>query len=406
MQTVTTKPPARPAQAPRSGTVSSAAPKPRARKGPIFWVIGGLILVAVLFVGLKALQFVTMIKAGKSMVPPPTTVTSAKVQKGQWAPTLRAVGSISPVQGATISAELPGVVSEIDFKSGGHVDKGAPLLKLDASAEIAQLHSAQADAELAKSQLDRARSLSKGNVISKSELDTAQSKYDAMKASVDNMQAVIDKKEIRAPFSGVAGIRYVNPGQMVAVGDKLVTLQTLDQVFVDFSLPQEDLAKVNVGLPVVVTTDAIAGREFKGTLSAMNPAIDEATRSVRLQASLDNKDHALRAGMFAKVEVVLPEKNSTLYIPATGIAYAPYGDSVYVIEKKKNEQTKKDELVLRQQFIRLGESRGDFVAVTEGLKVGEEIVSTGAFKLRNGMSVVVDNKLAPKPKLEPTPGDT
>ncbi|MGH8164607.1 MAG: efflux RND transporter periplasmic adaptor subunit, partial [Rhodanobacteraceae bacterium] len=372
------------------------------RKGPIFWVVGGLILIALLFLGLKALQFMTMKKAFMAMTPPPTTVTSAKVQEGQWQPTLRAVGSVSPVQGATISAELPGVVSEIDFKSGGHVNKGDPLLKLDAGAEIAQLHSAQADAELAKSELDRARSLSKGSVISKSELDTAQAKYDAMKASVDNMQAVIDKKEIRAPFSGVAGIRYVNPGQMVAVGDKLVTLQTLDQVFVDFSLPQKDLAQVKAGLPVNVTTDAIPGREFKGTLSAINPSVDQATRSVQMQASLENKDHALRAGMFARVEVVLPEKNSTLYIPATGVAYAPYGDSVYVIEKKKNEQTKKDELVLRQQFIRLGESRGDFVAVTEGLKAGQEIVSTGAFKLRNGLSVVVDNKLAPKPQLEPT----
>lgn len=400
MQTVATRTPT------RSEKSATSAPPRRRRFGPVLWVIGGLVGLFVLFVGLKALQFVTMKSAFSKMVPPPTTVTSAIVRQGEWQPTLRAVGSVSPVQGATISAELAGVVSEIDFQSGAAVKKGDLLLKLDSAAEIAQLRSAQADAALAKSELDRAASLSKGNVISKSEYDTDKAKYDAAQASVDNMQAVINKKEIRAPFSGIAGIRYVNPGQMVAVGDKLVSLQTLDKVFVDFSLPQKDLPNVAVGLPVQVMTDAIPGHDFTGTLSAINPSVDSATRSVQLQATFDNKDHLLRSGMFAKVEVLLPAKKQTLYVPATGISYAPYGDSVYVIEKKHDPKTKKDELVLRQQFIRLGDSRGDFVAVTEGLKKGEEIVSTGAFKLRNGLNVVVDNKLAPKPELAPTPGDT
>jgi membrane fusion protein (multidrug efflux system) len=386
-------------------TTTSARPR-RSQKGPIFWVILGLVGIFLLFAGIKALQIVTMIKAGKAMVPPPTTVTSAIVKQADWRPTVTAVGSVSPVQGATISAELAGRVSEIDFESGANVEKGQPLLKLDVAAEEAQLRSAKADLELAKSDLNRAQNLSKGNVISKSELDTAKAKYDAAEAAVDNMQATIDKKAISAPFAGVAGIRYVNPGQMVAVGDKLVSLQTLDNVFVDFSLPQNDLAKVAVGLEVNVTTDAVPGREFKGTLSAINSSIDSATRSVQVQATLENKDHTLRPGMFAKVEVLLPQKVSTLFIPATAVSYAPFGDSVYVIEKKQNKETKKDELVLRQQFIRLGESRGDFVAVTEGLKKGQEVVGTGAFKLRNGMNVVVDNKLAPKPQLAPTPGNT
>ncbi|MBA3833875.1 MAG: efflux RND transporter periplasmic adaptor subunit [Chthoniobacterales bacterium] len=400
MQTVTAKTSER-------ATRSSVSPAPRrSQKGPIFWVILGLVLIFLAFAGLKALQIITMITAGKAMVPPPTTVTSATVKQADWQPTISAIGSISPVQGATISAELAGRVSEIDFESGAKVKQGEPLLKLDTAAEVAQLRSAQADAELMKSELDRSSNLAKGNVISKSEFDTARSKYDAAKAAVDNMQATINKKEIRAPFAGVAGIRYVNPGQMVAVGDKLVSLQTLDQVFVDFSLPQNDLPKVSVGLEVKVTTDALPGREFKGSLSAINPAIDAATRSVQVQASLENKDHALRPGMFAKVEVLLPQKISTLYIPATAVAYAPFGDSIYVIEKKQDKETKKEGLVLRQQFIRLGETRGDFVAVTEGLKKGQEIVSTGAFKLRNGMGVVVDNKLAPKPQLAPTPDNT
>lgn len=400
MQTATTRNPSRLAS-------SSASRVPRrSQKGPIFWVIIGLVVIFLAFAGLKALQIVTMIHAGKAMVPPPTTVTSTVVKQADWQPTVAAIGSISPVQGATISAELAGRVSEIDFESGAQVKKGEPLLKLDASSELAQLRSAQADGALAKSDLDRARDLAQRKVISKAELDTAEAKYAAAQAAIENMQAIIDKKQIRAPFAGVAGIRYVNPGQMVAVGDKLVSLQTLDQVFVDFSLPQNDLSKVSVGLAVNVTTDAIPGRQFKGALSAINPSVDSATRSVQVQASLENKDHALRPGMFAKVEVLLPDKVSTLYIPATAVAYAPYGDSVYLIEKKQDKEKKKEGLVLRQQFIRLGESRGDFVAVTEGLKKGQEVVSTGAFKLRNGTDVVVDNKLAPKPQLAPTPGDT
>jgi membrane fusion protein (multidrug efflux system) len=373
---------------------------------PIVWVVLGLIGLALLFGGIKVLQIFAMVSAGAKMVPPPTTVTSAIVKQADWQPILSAIGSISPVQGATISAEIPGTVAEIGFESGKPVKKGDLLLKLDASSEIAQFRSAQADAELAKADYDRARDLADRKVISRAELDAAESKYAQKKAMVDNMQAIIDKKEIHAPFDGVAGIRSVNPGQMVAAGDPLVSLQTLDHVFVDFSLPQNDLWKISTGLPVRLTTDAVPGREFSGVLSAINPAVDQATRNVKLQATLGNRDHALRAGMFAKVQVLLPEKNSVLYIPATAVAYAPYGDSTYVIEKKHDEKTKQDELVLRQQFVRLGETRGDFVAVREGLKAGQEVVGTGAFKLRNGMNVVIDNKLAPKAQLSPNPEDT
>ena len=401
MQTVTTKLPARPL----TGSASTA-PKKRRLKGPIFWVVLGLIGLFLLFGGIKALQIFAMVSAGAKMVPPPTTVTSAVVKQTDWQPILSAIGSISPVQGATISAEIPGMVAEIGFESGKPVKKGDLLLKLDASSEIAQLRSAEADAELAKSDYDRARDLADRTVISKAELDAAESKYAQKKAMVDNMQAVIAKKEIHAPFDGFAGIRSVNPGQMVAAGDPLVSLQTLEHVFVDFSLPQNALGKISDDLPVRVTTDAVPGREFSGALSAINPAIDQATRNVKLQATLDNGDHALRAGMFAKVRLLLPEKNSVLYIPATSVAYAPYGDSVYVIEKKHDEKTKQDELVLRQQFVRLGEARGDFVAVKEGLKAGQEVVGTGAFKLRNGMNVVIDNKLAPKAQFSPNPDDT
>jgi membrane fusion protein (multidrug efflux system) len=301
---------------------------------------------------------------------------------------------------------LAGTVNDIEFQSGTRVKKGDVLMKLDPGAEEAQLRAAQADLELAKSDFDRAKDLAQRKVISKAELDGAQAKYLQKKAAVDNMQSIIDKKVVRAPFDGVAGIRAVNLGQMVKEGEPLVSLQTLDDVFVDFSLPQQQLSDVEVGLPVKITTDAIPGRVFDGKLSAVNSAIDPGTRSVSLQATLDNSDHALRAGMFARVSVLLPQKNATLYIPATAVAYAPYGDSVFVIEKQRNEKTKEEQLVLRQQFIRTGETRGDFIAITKGLKEGEEVVSTGVFKLRNGLNVVIDNKLAPENQFNPKPDNS
>ena len=372
----------------------------------VWKVILGLFAVLLLLGGIKAWQIMTLVSAGKKMVPPPMTVTSAEVKLGDWQPMLSAVGSVSPVQGAMISAELAGTVAEIDFDSGKLVKKGDVLLQLDASAEEAQMRSAEADAELAKKDFERAQDLAARKVISPAELDAAQSKYSQKKASVENMQSVIDKKKIRAPFDGIAGIRAVNPGQMVKVGDALVSLQAMDRVYVDFSLPQQQLADVKQDLPVKVTTDAIPNREFEGKLTAINSAIDPATSNISLQATLENSDHALRAGMFARVKVLLPQQNQTLFIPSTAVSYAPYGNSIFVIEKKTDDKTQKEALVLRQAFIRTGETRGDFVAVTDGAKVGEQVVSTGVFKLRNGMNVVIDNKLAPKAELSPKPTDS
>ncbi len=363
-----------------------------------------MLSVLLLLADIKLMQFRKMTASHPTM--PPTTVTSAEVKKADWQPMLTAVGSISPVQGAMISAELAGTVAEINFQSGSLVKKGDVLLKLDASAEEAQMRSAYADADLAKNDLDRARDLVTRKVISAAEFDAAQAKYTQKKAAVENMQSAIDKKQIHAPFDGTAGIRAVNPGQMVKVGDPLVSLQALGQVFVDFSLPQQQLADVKADLPVKVTTDAIPGREFEGKLTAVNSSIDPVTRNVTLQATLENQDNALRSGMFARVKVLLPQKKQTLFIPATAVSYAPYGNSVFVIEKKSDETTKQENLTLRQQFIRTGETRGDFVSITEGLKVDEQVVSTGVFKLRNGMIVVVDNKLAPKAELSPKPADS
>ncbi len=382
----------------------SNEPKIRSNRRALVIAIGGLLALVLLLVGIKGLQIFKMVKTPHVM--PVTTVTSATVKDEDWAPMLSSVGSVSAVQGAVVSAELGGVVSEIDFENGGVAKKGDVLMKLDASAEEAQLHSAEADLELARSDFERSRDLAAKKVISKAELDAAEAKYKQKAASADQMRSMIVKKEVHAPFDGQLGIRQVNVGQMINAGQQVVPLTSLDPVYVDFALPQQDFAQLSQGLPIGVRSDAVPGREFKGKLTAINSMVDPATRNVTVQGTLENPDHLLRPGMFAKVEVVLPQKHRTLVIPGSAVSYAPFGDSVFLIEKKKDDKTGKESQVIRQQFVRIGESRGDFVTVTSGLKAGEQVVSAGVFKLRNGMAVTINNDLAPKPQLNPTPADT
>src|SRR5216117_3011403 len=366
--------------------------------------VGGLIALVVIIVGIKALQIRKMMST--PMVMPPTTVSSATVKEEDWAPTLSAVGSISAVQGAVVSSELGGVVSQIAFENGGTAKKGDLLLQLDASAEEALLRSAEAEAELARQDLGRTRGLASQKVLSKAELDAAESKFNRLNAVVDQMRSNIRKKTIIAPFDGQLGIRQVNVGQMINAGQQVVSLQSLDPVFVDFALPQQHLQNLSAGLEARARTDGLSGREFVGKLTAINSTVDTATRNVMVQATLENPDHALRPGMFIKIEIVLPEKHKALVIPGSAISYAPYGDSVFVIDKQKDEKTGKESQVLRQQFVRVGEARGDFVSITTGLKAGETVVGTGVFKLRNGMAVAINNDLAPKPQINPTPIDS
>jgi len=340
------------------------------------------------------------------MVMPPTTVSSAVVKEEDWAPTLSAIGSVSAVQGAVVSAELGGVVAEINFQSGGVAKKGDVLMRLDSSAEEAQLHTAEAELELAKANLDRERDLAVRKVVSKQELDTAQSTFGQKQGAVDNMRAFITKKQIRAPFDGMLGIRQVNVGQMINSGQQVVQLTALDRVYVDFALPQQNLPQLAAGYEARVHADSLPGREFKGKVTAINSMVDNVTRNISLQATFDNPDHELHPGMFVKVEVILPNKSKTLVIPGSAVSYAPYGNSVFVIDNKKDPKTGKESQSLRQAFVRIGEARGDFVAVREGLKAGDVVVSTGVFKLRNGMPVVINNDLAPKPQLNPRPIDS
>jgi membrane fusion protein (multidrug efflux system) len=376
--------------------------KPR-RKGIVI-AIALLVTICVFAFGIKALQIGKMMSTPQTM--PPTTVSSVSVKEEDWAPRLTAVGSVSAVQGAVVSAELAGVVSEINFENGGEAKKGEVLMKLDASQEEALLRSAEAEAQLAQTDLERSRDLAMKKVVSSAELDSAQSKFRRLNAVVDQVRSSIAKKTLIAPFDGQLGIRQVNVGQMINAGQQVVPLTSLDPVFADFALPQQYLGQLTPGLEVHVTTDAIPGRVFNGKLTAINSMVDSSTRNITLQATLDNSDHALRPGMFAKAEVMLPEKHKTLVVPGSAISYAPFGDSVFVIEKKKDEKTGKESQVIRQQFVRVGEGRGDLVAITQGLKAGETIVSTGVFKLRNGMTVTINNDLAPNPQVNPHPIDS
>jgi membrane fusion protein, multidrug efflux system len=378
--------------------------RPRRRWRAVVIAIGLLATILVSVFGIKALQIRKMMST--PMVVPPTTVSSATVKEEDWAPALSAVGSISAVQGAVVSSELGGVVSQIAFENGGTAKKGDLLVQLDASAEEAQLKSAEADLELARSDLERSRELAGRKVISKAEIDAAESKFKQKQGVVEQMRSMIAKKTVRAPFDGQLGIRQVNVGQMINVGQQVVPLTSLDPVFADFALPQQYLGQITPGLDVHVTTDALPGRVFNGKLTAINSMVDSSTRNITLQATLENPDHALRPGMFAKAVVTLPQKHKALVIPGSAISYAPFGDSVFVIEKKKDDKTGKESQVIRQQFVRVGEARGDLVAITQGLKAGETIVSTGVFKLRNGMAVTINNDLAPNPQENPNPVDS
>jgi membrane fusion protein (multidrug efflux system) len=387
---------------PVSNRPMQSAPK-RRRKGIVI-AIALLVTICVFAFGIKALQIGKMMSTPHTM--PPTPVSSVSVTEEDWAPRLTAVGSVSAVQGAVVSAELAGVVSEINFENGGEAKKGEVLMKLDASQEEALLRSAEAEAQLAQTDLERSRDLAMKKVVSSAELDSAQSKFRRLNAVVDQVRSSIAKKTLIAPFDGQLGIRQVNVGQMINAGQQVVPLTSLDPVFADFALPQQYLGQLTPGLEVHVTTDAIPGRVFNGKLTAINSMVDSSTRNITLQATLDNSDHALRPGMFAKAEVMLPEKHKTLVVPGSAISYAPFGDSVFVIEKKKDEKTGKESQVIRQQFVRVGEARGDLVAITQGLKASETIVSTGVFKLRNGMTVTINNDLAPNPQVNPNPIDS
>ena len=355
--------------------------------------------------GIKFMQITALMAAGKSYAPPPESVTSAVAKEETWQNSLSAIGSITAVQGVTITPEIAGKIVEVTFESGAVVSKGDLLVRLDTSLEEAQLRAIEAQVQLAKLNTEREKNLRTQNMVSQSDLDTAEATLKQNQGDADAIRATIEKKTIRAPFSGRLGIRVVNLGQYLDAGKAIVNVQSLSPIYVNFALPQQELGRLTNGLRVRVTTDTYPNHQFEGTLTAITPELDQSTRSVNLQATFENAEQLLRPGMFAKVAVVLPEEQKVLTIPATAVLSAPYGDSVYVIESKPGKGGV-PELSVRQQFIRTGRAQGDFLAVETGLKAGDKVVSSGIFKLRNGMAVIENNELAPKTSEAPKPADS
>lgn len=365
-----------------------------------------LVAVAVVLGGLGMLKFHQVqaaIAQFSSFQPPPEAVTSVVATEARWDASLSAIGTVAPVQGVTVSADLPGLVQRIDFESGDTVRQGEVLVVLDARQERAQLAAAEARRDLARVQFDRIRGLREKGVTSQSELDSVEAEYTQAEARVGEILATIDRKTIRAPFSGVLGIREVNLGQYLNGGDPVVSLQSLHPIYVDFTVPQQEASRMTAGTPVEVALGGRTGQRpttVQGRVTATDATVDEATRNLRVQAVFDNQNGLLKPGMFVEARVEMGQGGSVVPLPASAIQYAPYGDSVFVIEEMEGPDGQPYRGV-RQQFVRLGDSRGDQVAVLEGVEPGDEVATSGVFKLRNGAAVLVNNDV--QPSNDPTP---
>jgi membrane fusion protein, multidrug efflux system len=387
--------------------------QPKKEKMPVLrrlrWVVFGILIVLPIagsIVGIKVLQSRAMAVSNAQRVMPPEPVNASEVREEEWQPRVSAVGSVMAVQGTIIRTEAEGVVREIKFEAGTMVNAGDQLVQLDVEVEQAQLRAAEAAAEWARISLKRAKDLIASRTISVEQLDSADTNLKQASAQADNIRAIIARTSVRAPFAGKLGIRRISVGQFLEKGSQVVSLQSLDPVYVEFSLPQQRLGDLSEGLKVVVSSDAYQGQQFEGTITAINPDIDPATRNVRVQATLANADRRLRPGMFVSVDLILARSEKVLLIPSAAVLNAPFGDSVFVIEEGQAGPDGTKPLVAQQRFVRLGARQGDFVAVTDGVKAGERVVSTGVFKLMPGMPVVIDNTLAPKFTLTPKPGNT
>jgi len=369
--------------------------------------------------GIKGFQIYRTIQAFKAQGTPKVTVSAAQAEYSPWQPTLEAVGSLKAVHGADLAAEVSGIVESCEFESGENVKAGTLLVRLRAADDLARLESLQAAAALAQSTYERDQGQFKVQAVSQATLDGDAANLRSARAQVAEQQAVVDKKFIRAPFAGRIGIRAVDPGQYVAPGTKLVTLQSLDPIFIDFYLPQQSLAQLAVGQRVTVTTTAVTGQSFVGRIDAINPQVDPATRNVQLRARLNNEGQRLLPGMYAKVVIDSGAEQRLLTLPQTAIVYNPYGASVYVVRPAgaagtagtagkpsataTPPQDKGRDLVVQQQFVKTGPTRGDQVAILQGIDAGDLVVTSGQIKLKNGAAVVVDNSAAPSDAANPTP---
>jgi membrane fusion protein (multidrug efflux system) len=371
-----------------------------AKRMILMLVVVGAILTALGTVKFKQIQ--TAIAEGSSFQPPPEAVTTVVAASERWEATLEAIGTVTAVQGVVVSADLPGIVERIAFESGHTVRKGEVLVKLDARQEEAQLQAAQAQLELARVQLERMRGLRAKGVTSQAEYDAAAAAFTQAEARVGEIRATLDRKTIRAPFAGILGIRQVNLGQYLNAGDPVVPLQSLDPIYVDFAVPQQQVANLRAGTEVAVTADGAAGVSATGEVTAVDSIVDPATRNVQVQATFDNAAGALRPGMFVEVRMATGEGAPVVALPASAISYAPYGDSVFIVEPMQGPGGQEYRGV-RQQFVTLGAGRGDQVAILAGVEPGQEVVTSGVFKLRNGAAVLVNNEIQPGNDPAPRP---
>jgi membrane fusion protein, multidrug efflux system len=370
----------------------------------MFLMLGAVVLLIAIIGFVKFQQIQGAIAAGKSYSAPPEAVTTIVAVLRPWQASVEAVGSVAPTQGVTLSADQPGVIDKISFESGARVEEGQALVTLDTRQERAQLAAAEAQRDLAKTNLDRTRKLFDQQVAAQADLDQVTALYKQADANVSEIQAAIERKTIRAPFSGVAGIRLVNLGQYLHSGDPVVPLQSMDRVYVNFSVPQQQAPLLRVGEPVAASSDSAAART--GRITAINPEVDDATRNVQVQATFANPHAALRPGMYVTVRVELGSHAPVIAIPASAINYAPYGNSVFIVEDLKSPDGKKTYRGVRQQFVRLGATQGDLIAVLDGVKPGQEVVTSGVFKLRTGAAVTVNNTVQPSASATPKPEDS
>jgi membrane fusion protein (multidrug efflux system) len=365
-----------------------------------------MLIVMALFVGalgfVKIKQIETAIAQSAAFQPPPEAVTTIVARQEQWPATLSAIGTVTAVQGVTVSADLPGTVDRIAFDSGQAVQQGDVLAVLDTRQEQAQLAAAEAQRDLATLNFDRMEGLLKEQVISRAEFDRATAEHRQMDARVGEIRAAIARKTIRAPFSGILGIRQVNLGQYLSGGDGLVTLQALNPIRVNFGVPQQSVGQVRVGRTVRITAGDPGGVAFNGHVTAIDSLVDEATRNIQVQVTLANAGNALRPGMFVQAEVVLGAASAIVALPASSVSYASFGDSVFIVTDMKAENGQAYRGV-RQQFVKLGGTRGDQVAITTGVNPGDEVVTSGVFKLRNGAAVQINNKVRPANDPAPKP---
>ncbi len=366
-----------------------------------------LAVMAVLIGGLgfvKFQQIQTAIAQGASFQPPPEAVTTIVAEQTEWPDTLNAIGSVEAVQGVVVSADLAGTVDRIAFDSGKSVRQGEVLVQLDTRQERAQLAAAEAQRDLARTNFDRMQGLLKDSVISRAEFDNATADSKQTEARVGEIRAAIDRKTIRAPFSGILGIRQVNLGQYLSSGDPIVQLQSLNPIYVNFGVPQQATSQIRVGREVQITSEHLGGAAFQGRVTAIDSIVNEETRNIQVQATLSNPDGQLRPGMFVQAAAALGKGRSIVALPATAISYAPYGDSVFIIGEVKGPKGDTYKGV-RQQFVKVEGARGDQVGVVSGVKPGDEVVTSGVFKLRNGAAVLVNNKVQPANDPSPTPAD-